>query len=144
MSGRGGWCWGGWGGRGGPGGARVSGASWQTVANGAAELGSGTAAGGRLRRAGGGRRTLAQEDPGLVPALLALVDGSTRGDPEAPLTWTTKSVRGRAAGLARQGHRASPDTVARLLRGQGFSLQANAKTIEGRQHPDPEAPVRHL
>jgi hypothetical protein len=124
--------------------ARVSGASWQTVANGAAELESGTAGGGRVRRRGGGRKQLAEEDPGLVPALLALVDGSTRGDPESPLTWTTKSVRNLAAELGRQGHRASPDTVARLLRGQGFSLQANAKTIEGRRHPDRDAQFRYI
>jgi hypothetical protein len=124
--------------------ARVSGASWQTVANGAAELESGTAAGGRVRRPGGGRKMLAEADPGLVPALLALVDDSTRGDPESPLTWTTKSVRNLAGELGRQGHRASPDTVARLLRARGFSLQANAKTIEGRRHPDRDAQFRYV
>jgi hypothetical protein len=125
--------------------ARVSGASWQTVADGAAELESGpVAAGGRVRRPGGGRKTLAEEDPGLVPALLALVDDSTRGDPESPLAWTTKSVRNLAGELGRQGHRVSPDTVARLLRGQGFSLQANAKTIEGRRHPDRDAQFRYI
>jgi hypothetical protein len=148
FSGSGGVGGGGGGGGGGAGGvtavARVSGASWQTVANGAAELESGTVAGGRVRRPGGGRKKLAEEDPGLVPALLVLVDDSTRGDPESPLTWTTKSVRNLAAQLAAQGHRASPDTVARLLRGQGFSLQANAKAVEGRRHPDRDAQFRYV
>src|SRR5689334_7139949 len=117
--------------------ARVSGASWQTVANGAAELESGqVAAEGRVRRPGGGRKKLAQTDPGLVAALLALVEDGTRGDPGSPLTWTTKSVRNLSGELTAGGHRCSPDTVARLLHEQGFSLQANAKTIEGKQHPD--------
>jgi len=67
--------------------ARVTGASWQTVANGAAELASGQAvAEGRVRRRGGGCKPLAEADPGLEPALLALVDDSTRGDPGSPLT----------------------------------------------------------
>src|SRR5437764_6063777 len=78
--------------------ASLAGASWQTVADGAAELASGeTAPPGRVRRRGGGRRPLAQSDPGLLPALEALVRDSMRGDPESPLTWTTRSVK-RLAG----------------------------------------------
>src|SRR5947209_8349703 len=66
--------------------ARLTGASWQTVADGAAELASGdTAPPGRARRPGGGRKALAASDPGLLPALLELVGDSTRGDPESPL-----------------------------------------------------------
>src|SRR5437763_13432268 len=73
--------------------AKLTGASWQTVANGAAELGSGQVAPeGRVRRAGAGRPRLAEADPGLVPALLALVEESVRGGPESPLVWTTKSA----------------------------------------------------
>src|ERR1700720_745432 len=72
--------------------ARVTGAAWQTVAEGAAELESGQVAPeGRIRRPGAGRRKLAEADPGLVPALLGLVADSTRGDPQSPLAWTTKS-----------------------------------------------------
>src|SRR6266702_4844508 len=74
--------------------ARLTGASWQTVADGAAELASGdTAPPGRVRRAGAGRRKLAEADPGLVPALLALVRDSSRGDPCSPLLWTTRSAK---------------------------------------------------
>src|SRR5712691_1201147 len=125
--------------------ARVAGVSWQTVANGAAELGSGQVAeAGRVRRAGGGRKKLAESDPGLVPALLELVEDSTRGDPQSPLTWTTKSLVNLAGELAAQGHRCSAQTVWRLLREQGFSLQASAKTIEGKQHPDRDAQFRNI
>src|SRR5882672_6217795 len=74
--------------------ARLTGASWQTVADGAAELESGlTAPPGRVRREGAGRPMLAASDPELTPALLALVEESVRGDPESPLAWTTKSVK---------------------------------------------------
>jgi transposase len=125
--------------------ARVAGASWQTVSDGAAELESGEVAPeGRVRRPGGGRKKLADSDPGLVPALLELVEDSTRGDPGSPLTWTTKSLAGLAGELAGRGHRCSAQTVWRLLREQGFSLQANAKTIEGSAHPDRDAQFRYI
>jgi hypothetical protein len=125
--------------------AVASGVPRQTVQAGVDELAGGAPVlEGRARRPGGGRKPLAQADPGLVPALLALVDDSTRGDPESPLAWTAKSVRNLARELTAQGHRVSPEKVAQLLRGEGFSLQANAKTIEGRQHPDRDAQFRYI
>ena len=125
--------------------ASVTGTSWQTVANGAAELASGdSAAPGRVRRAGAGRRKLADKDPGLVPALRALLEESTRGDPCSPLLWTTLSVRDIACELARRGHRCGKNTVARLLAADGFSLQGNSRAIEGRRHPDRDAQFRYI
>jgi transposase len=115
-----------------------------TGSRGVAELRSGQALSGRVRRPGGGRKRAADLDPGLRPALLALVEPDERGDPMSPLRWTTKSTRKLAAALTRQGHRVSADTVAGLLREEGFSLQANAKTIEGAQHPDRDAQFRYL
>jgi hypothetical protein len=125
--------------------ARLSGASWQTVADGAAELESGQVAPpGRVRRAGAGRKKLAETDPGLVPALLALVEDSSRGDPESPLLWTTRSVLHLAGELTARGHPCSPQTVWRLLREEGFSTQANAKVAEGTRHPDRDAQFRYI
>ena len=125
--------------------AKMTGASWQTVADGAAELGSGqVAAEGRIRRPGGGRKKLAGADPGLVPALLALVEDSARGDPESPLAWTTRSVMHLSDELTAAGHRCSPQTAWRLLHEQGFSTQANAKVMEGRRHPDRDAQFRYI
>jgi len=125
--------------------AKATGASWQTVADGAAELDSGQVApDGRVRRPGAGRKKLAETDPGLVPALLALVEDSARGDPESPLAWTTKSAKNLAGELTRQGHRCSPQTAWRLLHEQGFSTQANAKVTEGRRHPDRDAQFRYI
>src|SRR5207244_7536862 len=115
-----------------------------TVAAGVAELESGQEPLGRARREGGGRKRLTETDPGLVPALLALVEPQERGDPMSPLRWTVKSTRTLAAELTRQGHKVSADTVRDLLHEQGFSLQGNAKTIEGKQHPDRDAQFRYI
>ena len=99
---------------------------------------------GRVRRPGGGRKKLTERDPALLPALLALVEPTQRGDPMSPLRWTTKSTRVLADELTRLGHVIGPDTVAQLLRGEGFSLQGNAKSLEGMQHPDRDAQFRYL
>jgi hypothetical protein len=91
---------------------------------------------GRVRRAGGGRSRAEELDPGLVPALLGLVEPDERGDPCSPLRWTTKSLRNLAAELGRQCRTVSAMTVGRLLKANGFSLQSTAKTLEDDQHPD--------
>ena len=124
--------------------ARAAGVSRQMIAAGVTELEGGGEPLGRARRPGGGRKKLADTDPGLRRALLALVDPASRGDPESPLRWTTLSLRNLAAELTRQGHRAGPDTVARLLKEEGFSLQGNAKTAEGARHPDRDAQFRYI
>ena len=126
--------------------ARVAGVSETTVRAGVFELEEGQEPfpEGRVRRGGGGRKSAAVLDAGLVPALLALVEPDERGDPESPLRWTTKSLRHLAGELARQGHPVSAPTVGSLLRENGFSLQGNAKTLEGDQHPDRDAQFRYI
>jgi biotin operon repressor/transposase len=124
--------------------ARAAGAGEATVALGVTELDSGAEPLGRARRPGGGRKRAADLDPGLRPALLALVEPQERGDPMSPLRWTVKSTRMLAAELTAQGHKVSADTVGDLLREEGFSLQGNAKTIEGRRHPDRDAQFRYI
>jgi Rhodopirellula transposase DDE domain len=124
--------------------ARAAGMREATVSRGAAELETGGEPLGRVRAAGAGRKPLTELDPGLRPALLALIEPEERGDPVSPLRWTTRSTRVLAAELTRQGHRVGPDTVAGLLRAEGFSLQGNAKTIEGTQSPDRDAQFRYL
>jgi hypothetical protein len=97
-----------------------------------------------LRRAGAGRKLLVETDPGLWDALDALVDPLTRGHPETPLRWTCKSTRKLAEELGRQGHPVSDRTVACLLYAAGYSLQANRKTREGKNHPDRNAQFEHI
>jgi len=124
--------------------AQATGVHPDTVAKGVRELEGGVEPAGRVRAPGGGRKPAIELDPGLEPALWALVDPETRGDPESPLVWTTKSTKNLADALARDGHVISDRTVARLLRAQGFSLQANAKVTEGRQHLDRDAQFGYL
>jgi hypothetical protein len=97
-----------------------------------------------IRRAGAGRKLLVETDPGLWDALDALVDPMTRGHPETPLRWTCKSTRKLAEELGRQGHSVSDRTVACLLYTAGYSLQANRKTREGKNHPDRNAQFEYI
>jgi hypothetical protein len=98
----------------------------------------------RVRAPGGGRKRLESHDPTLVTSLEALVDPVTRGDPESPLRWTTKSTRNLAEALVAQGHSVSPTKVGELLKELGYSLQALRKTTEGDQHPDRNAQFEHI
>src|SRR6201992_3900657 len=105
--------------------------------------------GGGVRRGGpagrgGAPKPLTETGPGLVPALLALVGPEERGDPMSELRWTVKSVRTLAGELARLGFRVSAGTGHQLLKAGGFSLQGNAKTIEGKQHPDRDGQFRYI
>jgi hypothetical protein len=93
----------------------------------------------RIRRPGGGRKSLTETDPGLLAALEALIEPTTRGDPESPLRWTCKSTRNLADELTRQNHPVRARTVAQLLREADYSLQGNRKTREGSSHPDRNA-----
>jgi len=98
----------------------------------------------RIRHPGGGRRPLAETDPGLLKALEALIEPTTRGDPESPLRWTCKSIRRLADELTRENHPVGAVTVAKLLRQEGYSLQANRKTREGASHPDRNAQFEYI
>ncbi len=98
----------------------------------------------RIRRPGSGRQPLTQKDPTLLADLEALVDPVTRGDPESPLRWTSKSTRKLAAELKRQGHSLSHQKVSELLHELGYSLQANQKTREGSSHPDRDAQFQQI
>jgi transposase len=124
--------------------ARAAGVSRQTVAGGVDELEGGAPPSPRVRRRGGGRKRATEVYPGLRAALLALVQPDERGDPMSPLRWTTQSTRTLAEQLTRQGYRVSADTVGDVLREEGFSLQGNAKIIEGAQHPDRDAQFRYI
>ena len=94
--------------------------------------------GGRVRRAGG-REAAIDRQTGLLEALSELVQSAMRGDREAPLLWVSRSQRHLAGALAECGFVASHKLVGRLLRGLGFTLQANRKGRAGASHPDRDA-----
>jgi hypothetical protein len=99
---------------------------------------------GRIRRPGGGRKSLAETDSRLLHDLNALVEPDARGDPMSPLRWTCKSLRRLAAELNKLGHKISHTVVGELLKAQKFSLQANRKTKEGADNPDRDAQFRFI
>ena len=124
--------------------AIAAGVSRPMVTRGVAEVRTGVTVEGRIRKPGGGRKSVTETDPGLLAALEALVDPVTRGDPMSPLRWTTKSTRHLADALTSDGHRVSHVRVGELLHSLGYSLQSNAKAVEGKQHPDRDGQFRHI
>jgi hypothetical protein len=126
--------------------SRATELSRTTIHAGIAELGSAAVAheSNRIRRSGGGRKKLTDKDPGLLGALNKLVDPVTRGDPESPLRWTSKSTTKLARELSTSGHPVSQRTVCDLLTGEGYSLQSVRKTREGARHPDRDAQFQFL
>ncbi|WP_438939680.1 ISAzo13 family transposase [Catenulispora pinisilvae] len=124
--------------------ARASGLSQATVSDGVWELEAGPDPLGRIRRPGAGRKSAEVVDPGLVPALLGLVEPTRRGDPMGPLSWTTLSTRDLAGELTAAGHRIGASVVGKLLRANGFVLRGNAKVLEGSADPDRDAQFRHI
>jgi transposase len=124
--------------------AEATGVHPDTVARGVREVEGVAEPSVRVRMPGGGRKKLAETDPELAVALKALVDPETRGDPMSLLVWTTKSTRNLAGALTKTGHPVSDRTVAKMLQDMGFSLQGNAKVIEGKQHADRDAQFQYL
>jgi hypothetical protein len=125
--------------------ARATGMAENTIRRGLRDLESGERVGlERVRRRGAGRKRLVEVDPSLLVDLALLVDEECRGDPESPLRWTAKSVRRLRDELRIRGHDVSHEVVAQLLRGLGFSLQANRKMREGASHPDRDAQFRYI
>jgi hypothetical protein len=125
----------------------ATGISRSTIQRGLRELESGAhgaVPAERTRRPGAGRKPIYETDPSVFDALEALIAPETRGDPESPLRWTTKSVRELAEALTDQGHAISHTLVDQVLHDLNYSLQANAKTREGRQHPDRDAQFRDI
>jgi len=124
--------------------AEATGMSRSTVTGAVKELEAGLVVTDRVRRPGGGAKSITEKYPTLEGALKALVDPETRGDPESALLYTLKSTRQLAAELQAQGYEVSHEMVAQLLRRLRYSLQANAKTREGSSHVDRDAQFRYI
>ena len=127
--------------------AAATGLHRHTVAAGRAELEAPAASAAseeRIRKPGAGRPKATERDPGLKAALEALIEPATRGDPESPLRWVSKSTQHLATVLIEQGHPVGRQAVGELLHDLGFSLQANRKTLEGAGHPDRNAQFEYI
>jgi len=124
--------------------SQVCGLSRPTITKGMRELDEAPLPAGRVRRPGGGRKRVEEVDPELPDCLDGLVEPLSRGDPESPLRWTSKSTRVLARELTTAGHPVSHWTVGQLLHAMDYSLQGTRKSEEGEQHPDRDAQFRFI
>ena len=124
---------------------RATGLSRPTIVKGRRDCErSGDIDGDRSRRPGAGRRQATVVDPDLMPALRRIIEPASRGDPESPLRWTSKSARHLSTELRSQKHPVGKSVVCEMLHAMGYSLQANRKTREGSRHPDRNAQFEHI
>jgi hypothetical protein len=124
--------------------SRITGLARSTINRGEDDLDAAPLPKGQVRRTGGGRKAVSQNDPGLVAELERLVEPATLGDPMRPLIWVSKSMDKLAAALTAMGHPISADTVRKELVKLGFSRQSNRKADEGSKHPDRNAQFEYI
>ena len=124
--------------------SQITGVSHVTIRRGLVELGKAPLSVTRIRKPGGGRKRVVDKSPGLQQALEALVDPATRGDPESPLRWVSKSTRHLERTLRGKGFIIGRTAVGQLLKEMDYSLQANKKTQEGKSHPDRDGQFQHI
>jgi hypothetical protein len=124
--------------------SRACGLSRKAILKGIREIEEGTSLEGRIRRPGAGRKPISVSDPTLEAKLEAILEETTRGDPQSALRWTLKSTRKLAEALSRIGHPVSHTKVGQILHDMNYSLQGNRKTEEGDDHPDRDAQFRHI
>jgi len=124
--------------------SRATGMSRNTIRAGRTELEAGVDGNARMRRPGGGRPKLTAQQPELEAALDRIIDPITRGDPESPLRWTTKSTDKLADAMKAEGHTISASTVWRMLRAKGYRMQSTKKTLERRHHDDRDAQFTYI
>ena len=124
--------------------SEITGLARSTINRGEDDLDAEAASDGRVRRKGGGRKSLVDTNPTLTDDIRRIVEPATIGDPMRPLTWVSKSLDKIVAALASQGHSISPNTVRVILKKIGFSRQGNYKADEGSKHPDRNAQFEHI
>jgi hypothetical protein len=127
--------------------SKATGVSYREIRRGMEELSmppEKAAGSGGLRKKGGGRKSITVSDPSVMSDLREILESSTRGDPESPLLWTSKSLRHLMTALQAKGHTISYPTVGSLLEQLGYSLQGNRKVKEGAAHPDRNAQFEHI
>jgi len=123
---------------------RITGVSHVTIRRGLVELEEGSHDRTRIRKPGGGRKSVVEKNPRLKRALEKLIDPATRGDPESPLRWVSKSTRHLVQTLKEEGFVIGRTTVNQLLKEMEYSLQANKKTLEGKSHPDRDGQFQYI
>jgi transposase len=99
----------------------------------------------RSRRKGGGRKKTVEIYPNILADVKSIIEPHTKGNPENPLLWTSKSVRKLQQVLNERGFQVSFRTICDLLKGIGYSLQSNKKDLALKEsHPDRNAQFEYI
>jgi transposase len=116
----------------------ISGVSQTTIIRGKKELDAGEAEDdNRVRAKGGGRKKTTQKYECISEEIQKIIGEETYGNPENPLSWTTKSLRNITDALQKSGYEVGHDTVGKIMKELGYSLQQNQKMLQiGESHPD--------
>lgn len=124
---------------------RISKVSRNTIKKGIDEIKSGKTYNGKVRGGGGGRKPIEVRYPDIEKEIRRLIDGSTYGDPERVLSYTTESLRKIEAELNNRNMKIGRTAVAKILEAMGYSKQANKKMLQvGEPHPDRNAQFEHI
>lgn len=124
---------------------RISGASRTTITKGIEELKTGKSLNGKARKSGGGRKYVEEKYPDIEEKIRKLIDGSTYGNPERILSYTTESLRKIEKELKNQGINVSHVSICKILDIMGYSKQSNRKMMQvGEPHPDRNAQFEHI
>ena len=124
---------------------RISGVSRNTIKRGIDELKNCVVFDGKVRMGGGGRKYVEDSYPDIKERIRKLIDGSTYGNPERVLSYTTESLRKIKRELESQGINISHETIGKLLESMDYSKQANQKMLQvGEAHPDRNAQFEHI
>jgi len=124
---------------------RISKASRNTIKKGIAELKSGITYTGKIRSEGGGRKSIEVTHPSIEDEIRRLIDGSTYGNPERVLSYTTESLRKIENELNNRGVKIGRTTIAKTLDSMGYSKQSNQKMLQvGEPHPNRNAQFEHI
>jgi transposase len=125
--------------------SRITGVSRTTITKGIEELKEEKTTNGKVRKSGGGPKYIEEKRPDIKERILKIVDGSTYGNPERVLSYTTESLRKIETELKLQGITASYKTVGKILDSMDYSKQANQKMLQvGEPHPDRNAQFEHI
>ena len=125
--------------------SRITGVSRTTITKGMEELKEEKTNDGRVRRSGGGPKYVEEKHPDIEERIRKIVDGSTYGNPERVLSYTTESLRKIETELESQGITVSYKTVGKILDSMNYSKQTNQKMLQlGEPHPDRNAQFEHI
>jgi len=128
--------------------SKVSGVSRVTITQGIKELKSDDVYAlehERSRKGNGGRKRITELYPGIYEQIEEIIQPHTKGSPESPLMWTSKSVRKLQSALEVEGIKVSHRTICDLLKEMGFALLSNRKDLVLKEsHPDRNAQFEYI